>query len=146
MDLCILLRCSVTFMQTMDGFSSLLKTKKLIPQQTNNQKRQEHFETKTYIKSKLKFKQRHLKKNIAGLAIILARNKSPAEMMKLIKNSETMNPCSVSVVYKWHERFRNWRKSTEDGFEGWFALGCENDYEGHHFLTRLAKTSTKHDV
>ena len=25
-----------------------------------------------------------------------------------------MNPCSVSVAYKWHERFRNGRKSTED--------------------------------
>ena len=57
-----------------------------------------------------------------------------------------MNPCSVSVIYKWHERFRNGRKSTEDGFEGWSALGCENDYEGHHLLTCLAKTFTKHDV
>ena len=25
-------------------------------------------------------------------------------------------------------------------------LGCENDYERHHFFTRLAKTLTKHDV
>ena len=72
--------------------------------------------------------------------------KSPAEMMKLIRSSETMNPCSVSVVYKWHERFGNGRKSTEDGFEGWPALDCENDYEEHHFLTRLAKTLAKHDV
>ena len=40
--------------------------------------------------------------------------KSPAETMKLIRSSETMNPCSVSVVYKWYERFRNGRKSTED--------------------------------
>ena len=62
--------------------------------------------------------------------------KSPTEMMKLIRSSETMNPCCVSVVNKWHERFRNGRKSTEDGFEGWSALGCENDYEGHHFLTQ----------
>ena len=66
--------------------------------------------------------------------------------MKLIRSSETMNPCSVSVVYKCHERFRNGRKSTEDGFEGWSALHCENDYEGHHFWIRLAKTLTKHDV
>ena len=29
--------------------------------------------------------------------------KSPAEMMKLIKSLETMKPCSVSAVYKWHE-------------------------------------------
>ena len=67
-------------------------------------------------------------------------------MMKLIRSSETVNPCSVFAVYKCHERFRNERKSTEDGFEGWSALQCENDYEGHHFLTRLAKTLTKHDV
>ena len=57
-----------------------------------------------------------------------------------------MNPCSVSIIYKWHERFRNGRKSTEDGFEGWSALVCENDYEEHHFLTRLAKPLTKYDV
>ena len=36
------------------------------------------------------------------------------DMLKLIRNSETKNPCSVSIVYKWHERFRNGRKSTED--------------------------------
>ena len=40
--------------------------------------------------------------------------KSPAETMELIRSSETMNPCSVSVVYKWHERFGNGIKSTED--------------------------------
>ena len=40
--------------------------------------------------------------------------KSPVDTLKLIRNSETKNPCSVSVVYKWHERFRNGRKSTED--------------------------------
>ena len=66
--------------------------------------------------------------------------------MKLVRCSEAMNPCSVSTVYKCYERFRNGRKSTEDGFEEWSALRCENDYEGHHFLTRLAKMLTKHDV
>ena len=25
-----------------------------------------------------------------------------------------MNPCSMSVIFKWHKRFRNGRKSTED--------------------------------
>ena len=40
--------------------------------------------------------------------------KSPADTMKLIRSSETMSPCSVSAVYKWHKRFRNGRKSTED--------------------------------
>ena len=34
--------------------------------------------------------------------------------MKLIRSSETMNPCSVSVIYKWRERFMKGRKSTED--------------------------------
>ena len=40
--------------------------------------------------------------------------KSPAVTMKLIRSSETMNPCSVYALYKWHERFRNGRKSAED--------------------------------
>ena len=34
--------------------------------------------------------------------------------MKFIKSSETMNPCSVSAIYKWHQRFRDGRKSTAD--------------------------------
>ena len=38
--------------------------------------------------------------------------KSPVDTLKLIRNSETKNPCSESVVSKWHERFRNGRKST----------------------------------
>ena len=37
-----------------------------------------------------------------------------AHTMKLVRSSKTMNPCSVFAVYKWHERFRNGRKSTED--------------------------------
>ena len=45
---------------------------------------------------------------------VFSVGKSPAETMKLIRSLETMNPCSVSAVYKWHERFRNGRKSTED--------------------------------
>ena len=40
--------------------------------------------------------------------------KSPAETMELITSSETMNPCNVSVTYKWQEKFRNGRKSMED--------------------------------
>ena len=39
--------------------------------------------------------------------------KSPAETMKLIRGSETMNLCSVSAIYKCQERFRNRRKSTK---------------------------------
>ena len=72
--------------------------------------------------------------------------KSPTETMKLIRSSQTMNPCSVSVVYKWHEKFRKRKKIKGGLFEEWLALRCENDYDGHHFLTRLAKTLTKHDV
>ena len=40
--------------------------------------------------------------------------KSLLETLKLIRNSETMNPCSMFVIFKWHKRFRNGRKSTED--------------------------------
>ena len=53
---------------------------------------------------------------------VLRRPWEVTEMMKLIRSSETMNPCSVSIVYKWHERLRNARTSTEDEFEGWSAL------------------------
>ena len=42
-------------------------------------------------------------------------------------------------------KIQEWKKMA-DGFEGWFALGCENDYEGCHFLTHLAKMLSKHDV
>ena len=83
---------------------------------------------------------------VSVIKFCVGLGKTSAEVMKLIRSSEAMNPCSVSVVYKWQERFRNGRKPTEDGFEGWSALGCENDYEEHHLLTRLAKTLTKHDV
>ena len=41
---------------------------------------------------------------------------------ELIRNSETMNPCSMSVVYKWHERLMNGRKSTED--DSWDGRPC----------------------
>ena len=44
----------------------------------------------------------------------VCHGKSPVDTLKSIRNSETNHPCSVSVVYKWHERFRNGRKSTED--------------------------------
>ena len=46
--------------------------------------------------------------------------KSTVDTLKLIRNSEAKNPCSVSVVYNWHERFRNGRKSSEgDLRDGW---------------------------
>ena len=35
-------------------------------------------------------------------------------MLKLIRNSETKNPCSESIVYKWHERLKKGKKSTEN--------------------------------
>ena len=43
--------------------------------------------------------------------------KSPVKTLKLIRSSEIINTCSVSVVYKWHDRFRfrkYGKKSTED--------------------------------
>ena len=48
------------------------------------------------------------------IKVCVGLGKSPVDTLKLIRNSETKDPCSVSVVYKWHERFRNGRKSTED--------------------------------
>ena len=53
------------------------------------------------------------------------------DTLKLIRNSETKNPCSESVSYKWHERFRNGRKSTENDLsDGRSALRCENYHQG----------------
>ena len=43
-------------------------------------------------------------------------------------------------------KIQEWKKINGGRFEGWSALRCENDYEGHLFLTRLAKTLIKHDV
>ena len=47
------------------------------------------------------------------MKVCIGLEKSPVDSLKLIRNSETKNPCSEFVVYKWHERFRNGRKSTE---------------------------------
>ena len=43
----------------------------------------------------------------------VSAGKLSAEPMKSIRTSETINPCSVSAVYKWQERFRNRRKLTK---------------------------------
>ena len=40
----------------------------------------------------------------------VSTGKSPAEMMRLIRRSETMNPCSVSTDYKWHEKIQIWKR------------------------------------
>ena len=48
----------------------------------------------------------------------------------------------LQVAWKTHE----WKKINGGRFVGWSALRCENDYEEHDFLTRLAKMLTKHDV
>lgn len=39
---------------------------------------------------------------------------TPVETLNQIKNSHTLQPCGKSFVYKWHERFRNGRKSVLD--------------------------------
>ena len=51
---------------------------------------------------------------ITVIKFCVSEGKSPTETMKLIRSSETINPYSVSAVYKWYKRFRNGRKSTED--------------------------------
>ena len=43
-------------------------------------------------------------------------------------------------------KIQEWKKINGGRLEGLTALRCENDYEGHHFSTRLAKTLIKHDV
>lgn len=40
--------------------------------------------------------------------------KSPVETLKLITSSKTLPNCSKTFVYRWHERYRNERKSIED--------------------------------
>ena len=49
-----------------------------------------------------------------GYQVLRKRWENTGRDDELIRSSETMNPCSVSAVYKWHERFRNGRKSTEE--------------------------------
>ena len=51
----------------------------------------------------------HWSCTVTVIKFCIGLGKSPVEMMKLIGNSETMNLCSLSVMYK-----RNGRKSTED--------------------------------
>ena len=75
--------------------------------------------------------------------------KSPVDTLKLIRNSETVNPCSVSVVYKWHEIFRNGRKSTEDALRDGrpCVVKMTIKYEVKDILfTPISKTLTKLDV
>ena len=69
--------------------------------------------------------------------------------LKLIRNSETMNQCSVSVVYKGHERFTNGRKSTEIDWR--YGRPCVvkmtiKDKVMDILLTPISKTLTKPDV
>lgn len=40
--------------------------------------------------------------------------KSPAETLRMIRAAETLPTCGKTFVYKWHERFRNGRKSIDD--------------------------------
>ena len=49
-----------------------------------------------------------------GYQVLRKRWEITGRDLKLIRSSETLNPCSVSAVYKWHERFSNGRKSTEN--------------------------------
>ena len=65
------------------------------------------------------------------------------EIDQTFRNNESMQCVRcLQVAWKIQER----KKINGGGIRGMVHLGCENDYEGHHFLTRLAKTLTKHDV
>ena len=65
------------------------------------------------------------------------------EIDKKFRNNEFMQ-CVYGLQVAW--KILEWKKINGGRFEGWSALRCENDYEGHHFLTRLAKTLIKLDV
>ena len=70
------------------------------------------------------------------------------DTLKLIRNSETKNPCSESVAYKWHERFRNGRKSTENNLR--YGRSCVvkitiKDKLKDMLFTPISKTLTKLD-
>lgn len=40
--------------------------------------------------------------------------KSPSETLRMIEESDTLEKCGKTFVYKWHERFRSGRTSVED--------------------------------
>ena len=65
------------------------------------------------------------------------------EIDKKFRNNESMQ-CVRRLQVAW--KIQEWKKINGGRFEEWSALRCENDYEGHHFLTRLTKLLTKHDV
>ena len=65
------------------------------------------------------------------------------EIDNKFRNIESMQ-CVRPLQVAW--KIQECKKINGGRFEGWSALRCENDYEGHHFLTRLAKTLTRHDV
>ena len=85
--------------------------------------------------------------------------KSPVDTLKLVRNSETMNPCSVSLVYKWHERFRNGQNThththththtTEDDLRDGRPCVVKmtiNDKVTYILFTPVSNTLTKLDV
>ena len=59
------------------------------------------------------------------------------------RNNDSMQ-CVRRLQEVW--KIQEWKKINIRWFEGWSAFCCENDYEGHLFLTRLVKTLNKHDI
>ena len=60
-----------------------------------------------------------------------------------------MNPYSMSLVYKWHERFRNGRKSAEDDLRDGRSCVVKmtiKDKVKDILFTLISKTLTKLDV
>jgi transposase len=50
----------------------------------------------------------------ATIKVCVGLGKTPKQTIEMIKESTTSSSCSLSFVYKWHERFRNGRTSLED--------------------------------
>ena len=65
------------------------------------------------------------------------------EIDQTFSNNESMQ-CVRRLQMEWKIQKR--KEINRGRIRGMVRLGCENDYEGHHFLTRLAKPLTKHDV
>ena len=65
------------------------------------------------------------------------------EIDQKFRNNESMQ-CVRRLQVAW--KTQEWKKINGGRFKGWPDLRCENDYEGHLFLTRLAKRLIKHGI
>ena len=58
--------------------------------------------------------------------------KTPTETMTMISESGVKPKCSRALVFKWHGRFKNGRKSVEEDDRG----GRERDQYDRHLLQK----------